>query len=63
MKLWQKWGFLVVIVVLVVLAVMFWGSIFCGAIVLGLIMCLPVYLYNRFLLGEEEKDFMEDDNG
>ena len=55
--------FLVIILALVALIVIFWGSIFSAIVVFSLVMSLPVYLYNRFLNAEPESDFVEDDNG
>ena len=52
----------VLVLTLVVLIIVFWGSMASIVFTLGLLGIVPVYLMNRFLNTDEASDFIDDDN-
>ena len=52
----------VLVLTLVVLIIVFWGSMASIVFTLGLLGIIPVYLINRFLNTDEASDFIDDDN-
>lgn len=52
----------VLVLTLVVLIIVFWGSMASIVFTLGLLGIIPVYLMNRFLNTDEASDFIDDDN-
>lgn len=57
----QKILFPIVILAIIVLIILTWGSIASGAFALALVMSGPVYLFNRFINVDRENDFQSDD--
>ena len=53
----------ILVVVLVVLIIIFWGSIFSVIMTVGLLGIIPIYLFNRFINTDETSDFVDDNNG
>ena len=52
----------VFILTLVVLIIVFWGSMGSIVLTIGLIATVPVYLMNRFVNTDRKSDFIDDDN-
>jgi cadmium resistance protein CadD (predicted permease) len=52
----------VLVLTLVILIIVFWGSMTSIVFTLGLLGIIPVYLMNRFLNTDEASDFIDDDN-
>ena len=50
------------VVALVVLIIVFWGSIASIIFISGLIMIVPVYFFNRFVNNDEGSDFTDNEN-
>ena len=63
MSVLKKILFVAVILALIVLIILTWGSIASIAFTMGLIMVGPVYLFNRFINRDETSDFIDDENG
>ena len=59
----QKILLAVLVLVMVVLIIVFWGSLFSILMAAAMFMIIPIYLYNRFLNTDEASDFAEDQNG
>ena len=53
----------ILVLALIVLIIVTWGSIASIAFTMGLIMIVPVYLFNRFINRDETSDFIDDENG
>ena len=62
MSLLKKILLAVLVVALIVLIIVFWGSIASIIFTLGLIGIVPVYLFNRFINNDETSDFIDDEN-
>lgn len=62
MSKWQIIGLIAVVLVMVVLIVLFWGSLFSIVLTMGLLLIPSVYLFNRFLNTDRTSDFIDDDN-
>ena len=54
--------YLLIIVALIVLIIVTWGSIASAVFAFGLIYVGPIYLMQRFVLADRGNDFIEDDN-
>ena len=63
MKLWQCICLVLIILVMIGLIALFWGSMFSIILTMGLIMIPSIYLFNRFLNTDRTSDFIDDDNG
>ena len=50
------------VVALVVLIIVTWGSVASIIFTLGLIMIVPICLFNRFINTDKASDFVEDEN-
>ena len=62
MSLLQKILLAVLVVALIVLIIVFWGSIASIIFTFALIMIVPVYLFNRFINSDKTSDFIDDEN-
>lgn len=60
MPLWRKVLFGLILVGMVVLIILTWGSMASGCLALALIMSLPIYLFNRFANPDRENDFVDE---
>lgn len=58
----QKILFAVLLLAIIVLIIIFWGTIFSGILVYMLIMALSGYVFNRFVNVDRKSEFAEDDN-
>ena len=47
---------------LIVLIIVTWGSVASIVFTFGLVMIVPVYLFNRFVNTDENSDFVDDQN-
>ena len=63
MSILQKILLAALVLVLVILIIVTWGSVASIIFTMGLIMIAPIYLFNRFINNDEPSDFTEDDNG
>ena len=52
----------IIVLTLVVLIIVFWGSMASIVLTIGLIATVPVYLMNRFVNTDRRSDFIDDDN-
>ena len=52
----------IIVLALVVLIIVFWGSMASIVLTIGLIATVPVYLMNRFVNTDRRSDFIDDDN-
>jgi hypothetical protein len=50
------------VLTLVVLIIVFWGSVASIVFTMGLIMIIPTYLFNRFINSDKTSDFIDDEN-
>ena len=62
MRVWQKVLLSVLILALIILIIVTWGSVASIIFTLGLIGIGPVYLFNRFINTDETSDFIDDEN-
>ena len=62
MSLLKKILLAALVVALIVLIIVFWGSMASIIFTLGLIGIVPVYLFNRFINTDETSDFIDDEN-
>ena len=63
MKKWQIIGLVIVVLALIALIWVFWGSLFSILLAMCLIHVPIIYLFNRFLNADRTSDFIDDDNG
>ncbi len=45
------------LIVLIILCIVFWGSIFSGCVVIGLVFGFPIYLFNRVADNDYKEEF------
>jgi len=62
MSLLRKVLLTVLILTMIILIIVFWGSIASIVFTFGLILIGPVYLFNRFVNTDETSDFIDDEN-
>jgi hypothetical protein len=62
MNMLQKILLVALIITLIVLIIVFWGSMISIIFTLGLISIGPVYLFNRFINNDNTSDFIDDEN-
>ena len=62
MSLLQKILLAALVVALIVLIIVFWGSMASIIFTLGLIGIVPIYLFNRFINSDKTSDFIDDEN-
>ena len=58
----QKILLAVLVLALIVLIIVFWGSVASIVLTMGLIMIVPVHLFNRFINSDKTSDFIDDEN-
>ena len=63
MRTWQKITLVAIVLMMIGLIWVFWDTAFSIILASGLLMILPIYLFNRFLNTDRTSDFVEDDNG
>ena len=62
MRIWQKVLLAALILALIILIIVFWGSIASIIFTLGLVGIVPIYLFNRFINSDRSSDFIDDEN-
>ena len=60
MPTWRKILFALIIVALVVLTIVFWGSMFSACCIICLILSFQAFLFNKYASSELAKTFQED---
>ena len=63
MKTWQKFGYVLLLVALLVIIILSWGSIASACFTFALIMAVLIPLLQRFLIDDRDNDFVDDQNG
>ncbi len=63
MKIWQKIGFILVLLVLILVIIATWGSIASILFIFLLISAGTMFLMQKFLIADRENDFVDDQNG
>ena len=62
MSLLQKILLTALVLALIILIIVTWGSVASIIFTMGLIMIVPIYLFNRFINTDEASDFVDDEN-
>ena len=62
MSLLQKLLLAALVLALIVLIIVTWGSVASIVFTMGLIMIVPIYLFNRFINSDNSSDFTDDEN-
>ena len=60
MSSWRKWLFILIVVTLVVMTIVFWGSVIGAVCVYTLIQSFMVFLFNRYARNELARLFQQD---
>ena len=60
MPTWRKVLFISILLVLLVVALVFWGTLAGGLAVILLVQSVQVFLFNRYASGDLAKTFQED---
>ena len=63
MKLWKIIGYIAVLIGLIALTVIFWGSIASVLFTFLLIFSVLMFPLQRFFVDDRENDFVDDQNG
>ena len=61
MSTFQKVALAILIILIILGIIVFWGSLFSGVLIFSLVMTLPVYLHNRFINIDRENEFEDPD--
>ena len=62
MSTFQKIVLAILILAMIVMIIVFWGSIVSIIFASGLILIIPAYLLGRFINNDEDSDFTDDKN-
>lgn len=57
MKTWQKIGFPLIILALLLVIIFFWGSVASVLSAFAILLSLLVYIWNRFIIPDRDNDF------
>ncbi|MBQ9762043.1 MAG: hypothetical protein IJV82_03095 [Oscillospiraceae bacterium] len=62
MRKWQKILFAVVLLTMLALIIVFWGSIASCLLVLGFVFAVPIFLIQKHVVADRENYFVEYDS-
>jgi small basic protein len=60
MPTWRKWLFVLILVALLVLTIVFWGTMAGACFVIAFIQSFGVYVFNQYASSDLAKTFQED---